>query len=121
SINAKIKPEITEAETIAQSIKDVAVKNPDEINGVKYQDLIDTKAPKSFTAKIKKPEKQVFEDMGMAVMSEEKGKIKLAFAGNLQELQNKLSPLGITDFATQVALLAHAVGGGEDNDVPGAP
>ncbi|MDO4542249.1 MAG: ATP-binding cassette domain-containing protein [Bacillota bacterium] len=69
----------------------------------------DTVNPKIIKAKVKGVKKESFEELGLAVVSQEKGKIKLAYSGDLKELAAKLKAMGISDFQTGNKNIAKAL------------
>lgn len=70
----------------------------------------DTVNPKVLKATVKNLKAEDFENLGMAVMSQEEGKICLAYTGDLKNLAKSLKELGITNFQTKNKNIACAFG-----------
>ena len=70
----------------------------------------DTVNPKVLKIKAKNIPIEDFENMGMAIVAQEKNKIKLAYAGNLDDLASKLQALGLTNYTTSNKNIAKALG-----------
>lgn len=107
------EPEYTEgsvedflAQEEAEEKIDLGAEEPESIEEIEE----DTVNPKVLKATVKNIKAEDFENLGMAVMSQEKGKIRLAYNGDLKDLAKSLKELGITDFQTKNKNLAHAFG-----------
>ena len=92
-----------------ESIEDFLAE-PDIIPPEENEEEEDTVNPKVLKVKVKNFDKAAFTDMGLAVMSEEDDKIKLAYAGDLRDLATKLKAMGINNFTTTNKNIAKAFG-----------